>query len=67
MSADGSPCATLVTAVAELRDHVVKHLADEKVVLDDKDARRARRIVCHVLMPNDAQQDFPARRRPRFR
>ena len=29
----------------------MKHLADEKVIFDDKDARRAHRIVCHELMP----------------
>jgi hypothetical protein len=39
-------------SVAEVRDHVVKHLADEKVVLDDKNARRTQRIVCHVLIAN---------------
>ncbi len=52
--------------VAELRDHIVKHLADEKVILDDEDARRARRIVCHELMPQRCRQDFPAGRVPPF-
>ena len=60
------PVRDLGDRVAELRDHVVKHLADEKVILDDEDARRARRIVCHELMPQRCRQDFPAGRAPLF-
>jgi hypothetical protein len=45
------PVRDLGHGVAELGDHIVKHLANEKVVLDDQDARHARRIVCLVPMP----------------